>query len=87
MIWGESITVRVLKTDRYGRSIGKVSTPTIEDVGYEMIKVGYAWQYRDYNNDKLYTVAENYARKNTKGLWQDRNPIRPQDYRKMKCKR
>lgn len=87
MIWGESITVRVLKTDRYGRSIGKVSTPTIEDVGYEMIKAGYAWQYRDYNNDKSYTVAENYARKNTKGLWQDRNPIRPQDYRKMKRKR
>jgi endonuclease YncB( thermonuclease family) len=60
--------------------------PTIEDVGYEMIKAGYAWRYRDYNNDKSYTVAENYARKNTKGLWQDRNPFRPQDYRKMKRK-
>jgi len=82
MIWGDSIIVQVSKTDRYGRSIGKVSTSTIQDVGFEMIKAGYAWQYRDFNNDKSYTLAENLARKNMKGLWQDKNPIRPQDYRK-----
>lgn len=84
LIWGEIITVCVSKTDRYGRSIGKVSTPIIEDVGLEMIKAGYAWQYRDYNNDKSYSAAENNARKLLKGLWQDRNPIRPQDFRKRK---
>ena len=84
MIWGEVITVQVKKKDRYGRSIGKVSTSTIKDVGIEMIKAGYAWQYRDYNNDLSYTTAENRARKNMKGLWQDRNPIRPQDFRKIR---
>ena len=45
MIWGEELTVYVTKTDRYGRSIGKVSTPSVVDVGLEMIKAGYAWQY------------------------------------------
>ncbi len=84
LIWGESVIVQVSKTDRYGRSIGKVSTPKITDVGLEMIKAGYAWQYRDYNNDQSYTAAENFARKNMKGLWQDKNPIRPQDFRKTK---
>lgn len=84
MIWGEPVVVRVIKTDRYGRSIGKASTPTIIDVGLEMIKAGYAWQYRDYNNDKSYTAAENFARKNMKGLWQDKKPIRPQDFRKTR---
>ena len=84
MIWGDTIIVQVSKTDRYGRSIGKVSTPTIIDVGLEMIKAGYAWQYRDYNNDKSYTAAENFARKNMKGLWQDKKPIRPQDFRKTR---
>lgn len=49
MIWGEELTVYVTKTDRYGRSIGKVSTPSVVDVGLQMIKGGYAWQYRDYN--------------------------------------
>lgn len=84
LIWGESVIVQVSKTDRYGRSIGKVSTPKITDVGLEMIKAGYAWQYRDYNNDQSYTAAENFARKNMRGLWQDKNPIRPQDFRKTK---
>lgn len=84
MIWGEPVTVNVKSKDRYGRSIGKVSTPTISDVNLEMIRAGYAWQYRDYNNDKTYTTAENQTRKNMKGLWQDKNPIRPQDFRKMK---
>lgn len=84
MIWGEPVTVNVKSKDRYGRSIGKVSTPTISDVNLEMIRAGYAWLYRDYNNDKTYTAAENQARKNMRGLWQDKNPIRPQDFRKMK---
>ena len=84
MILGEPVTVNVKSKDRYGRSIGKVSTPTISDVNLEMIRAGYAWLYRDYNNDKTYTAAENQARKNMRGLWQDKNPIRPQDFRKMK---
>ena len=84
MIWGEELTVSVTKKDRYGRSIGKVSTPSITDVGLEMIKAGFAWQYRDYNNEKAYADAESLARENRKGLWLDNNPKRPQDFRKEK---
>ena len=87
MIWGEMLTVCVTKTDRYGRSIGKVSTPSIEDVGLEMIKAGYAWQYRDYNKEQSYEEAEKLARKNRNGLWLDKNPIRPQDFRKARKNR
>ena len=84
MIWGKELTVTVTKKDRYGRSIGKISTPEIPDVGFEMIKAGFAWQYRDYNNEKAYEDAESLARQNRKGLWLDNNPKRPQDYRKEK---
>ena len=82
MIWGEELTVRVMKTDKYGRSIGKVSTPSVVDVGLEMIKAGYAWQYRDYNKDESYSEAERLARANKNGLWIYKNPVRPQDFRK-----
>ena len=84
MIWGEELTVYVTKIDRYGRSIGKVSTPSVVDVGLQMIKGGYAWQYRDYNKEKSYEDAEILARRNRNGLWQDKNPIRPQDFRKAR---
>ena len=42
MIWGVPVTINVKKTDRYGRSIAKVFTKEIKDVGLEMIKAGYA---------------------------------------------
>ena len=82
MIWGKELTVKVSKKDKYGRSIGKISTPEIKEVGLEMIKAGLAWQYRDYNKDESYAEAEKLARENKKGLWIYKNPIRPQDYRK-----
>ena len=82
MIWEQELTVNVTKKDRYGRLIGKVSTPEIQDVGLEMIKAGFAWQYRDYNIDEYYAEAERQERESKKGLWLDKNPIRPQDFRK-----
>ena len=82
MIWGKELTVKVSKKDKYGRSIGKISTPEIPDVGLEMIKAGLAWQYRDYNKDESYAKAERLAREKKKGLWIYKNPIRPQDFRK-----
>ena len=84
MIWEKELTVSVTKKDRYGRSISKVSTPSITDVGLEMIKAGFAWQYRDYNNEKAYAEAESLARQNRKGLWLDNNTKRLQDFRKEK---
>ena len=86
MIRGVPVTVKVLKKDRYGRSIGKVSTSKVKDVNLEMIKAGYAWHYKEYNKEKSYASAEINARKRKLGLWQDRNPIKPQDFRKMKRK-
>lgn len=82
MIWNQELIVKVTKKDRYGRSIGKVSTPEIQDVGLEMIKAGLAWQYRDYNKDESYAKAERLAREKKKGLWVYKNPVRPQDFRK-----
>ena len=85
MIWEKELTVTVTKkSDRYRRSVGKVSTPEIPDVGLEMIKVGLAWQYRDFNHDEAYAEAERLARENKKGLWIYKNPVRPQDFRTEK---
>ena len=87
MIWNQELTIKVTKKDKYGRSIGKVSTPEIPDVGLEMIKAGFAWQYRDFNHDEAYAEAERLARENKKGLWIYKNPTRPQDFRKESRKR
>lgn len=82
MIWGVPVTITVTKNDRYGRSVAKVSTDSIPDVNYEMIKAGYAWHYKEYNKDENYAIAEVLARNNRLGLWRDSVSVRPQDYRK-----
>ena len=82
MIWEQTVTVKVSTKDRYGRYIGKVSTPAIADVNLEMIKAGYAWHYKEYNDDPVYADAEAKAREQKKGLWLEDNPIYPQDFRK-----
>lgn len=87
LIWGVPVTVNVIEQDRYGRSIGKVSTNQIKDVSLEMIRAGYAWLYREYCNDRAYEIAEKNARRNRKGLWQDAHPIKPQEFRKLKHKK
>lgn len=87
MIWGTPVTVKVYKKDRYGRSIGKVSTSKFKDVNLEMIKAGYAWHYKEYNDDKTYASAEVSARKRKLGIWKDKNPIKPQVFRKTKHKK
>lgn len=73
-----------MKKDKYGRSIGKVSTEKVKDVNLEIINAGYAWHYKEYNKDKSYTSAENNARVRKLGLWQDRSPIKPQNFRKKR---
>ena len=71
MIAGKTVKVNVKDTDRYGRFIGIVSTDKIKDVNLEMIKAGMAWHYSYYDNTPSYKLAQQQAKKDKKGLWQD----------------
>jgi endonuclease YncB( thermonuclease family) len=68
------------KRDRYSRIEGFVIVDGL-DVNHVQVKAGMAWFYRYYqkelsaDNRKLYAQAEDEARANKKGLWQDKNPM------------
>ncbi|KAA6345147.1 Endonuclease YncB [termite gut metagenome] len=72
--------------DRYGRPIVWVYTPTGKDVGSEMLKAGMAWHFKKYDNSKEYADLENSAREKQIGLWSDKNPVSPWNFRKNKKK-
>lgn len=82
MIVDKRLKVTCKEKDRYGRILGKVSTDSISDVNLEMIKSGMAWHYSYYNKEKEYAEAEKEARKKKLGLWVDKNPINPYEWRK-----
>lgn len=77
------VVVRVMDTDRYGRTIGMVLVDGW-NVNEELIRAGYAWHYKQYDDNEYWARLENEARSSKKGLWQEPDPTPPWVYRRMK---
>ena len=86
-IFGKTVNVEVLSTDRYGRLIGIVIYNDSLNLNLELVKNGLAWHYIKYSNDSLLQKLENEARRNKIGLWQDVNAIPPWEWRANKKKK
>lgn len=75
------------KTDRYGCSICVVRVNG-KDVGLEQIRAGMAWWYRQYAKDQTAQEREDYeqadfeAKSHRVGLWADKNPVEPWNWRR-----
>jgi endonuclease YncB( thermonuclease family) len=86
MVFGKPVIVQYDKTDKYGRTVGKVLVEG-RDINLEQLRAGMAWFYRYYEKelnkeDRLaYAAAEADARTTRKGLWQDPAPVAPWDFR------
>ncbi len=83
-IFGQQVTIHVLKKDRYGRSIANVIYDDSLDLSQELLKQGLAWHYLQYSKDPLLQKLEDQAKKEKLGLWQDKNPIPPWEWRRNK---
>lgn len=77
--------VRIIggKKDRYGRVLGTIMLGDV-NVNKEMVRSGMAWVYRQYNKDKSWVRIEEQARREKRGLWQEKRPVAPWDYRRQK---
>ena len=84
-IHGKEITVRYSERDSYGRILGKVYYQE-RWINREMIADGWAWHFRWYSDDRELALAEKAARKATRGLWKNKNPIPPWEYRRIASK-
>lgn len=77
------------KKDRYGRLIAKVLSSG-NDVNLSMVKQGLAWHYKKYEREQnagdryQYAQAEEHARIAKVGLWSERAPVAPWDFRKSR---
>lgn len=68
--------VVVTDLDRYGRQVGRVYVDTL-DVNKEMVRLGLAWAYLQYQTDTSFSELEAEARAAKRGLW-----ALPEDQRK-----
>lgn len=87
MVAGKQVTVETTKLDRYKRSVGKVFVDG-QDANLAQVEAGFAWHYKDYQREQskadrlAYAEAEQRAREARKGLWTERDPVPPWDWRK-----
>lgn len=85
-VFGKQVLIETGKTDRYGRTIGKVIVDG-EDINLAQVRDGLAWHYKKYEREQSsadragYAIAERDARAHWRGLWQQPEPIAPWDYR------
>jgi endonuclease YncB( thermonuclease family) len=97
MAFNRDVEIIGNKLDRYGRVVGKVMVadltcnmpqcPKSHDAGLLQIAAGMAWWYKQYAREQMpkdredYEVAEFQAKSQRLGLWRDKNPIPPWQWR------
>jgi endonuclease YncB( thermonuclease family) len=70
--------------------VGKPDCPTNLDAGLAQLTVGLAWHYRKYAHEQdlqqrgQYAFAEEEARAKRAGLWRERNPVPPWEWRQKR---
>lgn len=89
MVYGQPVSVIWDKRDRYGRVLGQVVTRS-GDVNLAQVRDGMAWHYKRYASEQpapdraAYAKAEDDAKREGRGLWGDKNPVPPWDWRRSK---
>ena len=88
LVHSKQVSIEFEKKDKYGRTVGKVLLNGT-DVCLEQIKLGMAWHYKQYQSEQskedreIYAQAEQLAKLQAIGLWRDKNPMSPWDFRKQ----
>lgn len=79
--FGHSGKITVVSHDQYGRVVGHV-TVSGHDVGKDLVREGFAWCDPRFNHDKTLAAVEQGARHSKAGLWAEKSPTPPWEYRK-----
>lgn len=91
LIFNKIVHIKVHGKDKYKRTLGTVyniiifscGNERLYDINREMIERGMAWYYPFAKKNPEYQKAQERAKANKKGLWTDKNPIAPWDFRKL----
>jgi micrococcal nuclease len=82
LVFGQTVTVKPGKKDRYGRLLARVEIGG-KDASLTMVETGMAHWYEQYaKRDTQLQSAQAQAKTARRGLWSDPNVIAPWEFRK-----
>jgi endonuclease YncB( thermonuclease family) len=85
MCFQKHATITSTDKDRYGRTLGRVTCAGL-DANAEQVTRGLAWVYDRYVTERGLYMLQDDARASKRGLWADKNPMPPWEWRKAKRK-
>jgi endonuclease YncB( thermonuclease family) len=97
-VYDKTVRIEWSKLDKYGRMVAVVRVappegcaaspcPATLDVNLAQIAAGFAWHYKQYEEEQdrqdrqAYSNAEQHAREQKLGLWKDSHPVPPWEWR------
>ena len=82
LCFGKRAELELRNRDRYGRALAQVYCAG-KDANAEQVRRGYAWTYTRYAApDSPLHALEREARDARRGLWGDRDPVPPWNWRR-----
>jgi endonuclease YncB( thermonuclease family) len=81
LIFQKQVSVEEKDVDRYGRTVG-IAFVNGRSVNEEMLRSGLVWHYTEYDDNPQWAQLQEQARRNKTGLWSDKNPVAPWQWRK-----
>ena len=85
--FGKIVDVDYMGTDRYGRTIALVRLEDERTLNEELIRAGFAWVYGEYCKRNVclrWIGIEDEAKAEGRGLWKDKNPVPPWEFRRKR---
>lgn len=80
MVMGKPVTVHDEGRDKWGRTLGRIEIEG-QDVNRTLVAEGLAWHYVKFSKDAGLAAAEREARAAGRGLWGDKAPVPPWEWR------
>ena len=80
--FGKLIMYRMVGLDKFDRTIAIVHLEDGRELNLELLKAGLAWHLKRSSDRQDYADAEQAARKAGIGLWADKDPTPPWEWRK-----
>jgi endonuclease YncB( thermonuclease family) len=81
LVSGQEVKIIEKDKDRYGRTVAIVELSDGRVLNEELLKAGLAWHYKKYDSNPIWQKMEDDAKAEKKGLWADKAPISPADWR------
>ncbi len=80
-VFKKQVTLRTNGYDKYQRLLAVVYEGG-QNINLALVQRGMAWAYRE--TQPIYEQAQQQARQQNLGLWQDKNPLNPAEWRRIK---